>query len=142
MHRYFFICSKTLGKYFFGQPTGRLLLKNFEQTSMLFIIICTEKINSKKLRLGVIDPVIGTLIPAWKCKQTWLLPNFVPIIVFTSPQFSAYEKREWRDVFYPGMKYLYWNILPVMPGSRLSPSFLAEAGWKPCGLHINATTNL
>ena len=33
-----------------------------------------------------------SLFPAWECKQTWLLLNFVPIIDFTSSQFPAYEK--------------------------------------------------
>ena len=36
-----------------------------------------------------------SLIPAWECKQTWLLLNFVPIIDFTSSQFPAYEKQQW-----------------------------------------------
>ena len=42
--------------------------------------------------LAVIDPVIGTIFPAWECKQTWLLRNFVPTIDFTSSQSPAYEK--------------------------------------------------
>ena len=34
------------------------------------------------------------LFPAWKCRQTWLLPNFVPAIGFNSSQFPAYVKRQ------------------------------------------------
>ena len=41
----------------------------------------------------------NSLFPAWKCKQTWLLLNFVPIIDFTSSQFPAYEKRQWKVCF-------------------------------------------
>ena len=35
-----------------------------------------------------------SLFPAWECKQTWLLLNFVPSIDFTSSQFPAFEKRQ------------------------------------------------
>ena len=35
-----------------------------------------------------------SLFPAWECKQTWLLLNFVPTINFTSSLFLAYEKRQ------------------------------------------------
>ena len=35
-----------------------------------------------------------SLFPAWECKQTWLLPDFIPTINFTSSQFPAYEKQK------------------------------------------------
>ena len=35
-----------------------------------------------------------SLFPAWECKQTWLLLNFVPTIDFTSSQFPSFEKRQ------------------------------------------------
>ena len=35
-----------------------------------------------------------SLIPAGKCKQTWLLLNFVPTIDFTSSQFPTYKNRQ------------------------------------------------
>ena len=79
--------------------SGKRLLKNFKQTSMLAIIICKEKLIANKWPLPVIDPVIGTLFPAWDSKQTWLLRNFVPENVFTSNQFLAYEKGQWLEVF-------------------------------------------
>ena len=38
-----------------------------------------------------------SLFPAWEGKQTWLLLNFVPTIDFTSSQFPAYGKRQYRN---------------------------------------------
>ena len=44
---------------------------------------CIE-IDKDAKPLAVIDPAIGTLLPAWECKQSWLLRNFVPTIDFAS----------------------------------------------------------
>ena len=69
--------------------------------SLLYLILspasfCTEIIIAKK-KSRVIS--FHSLIPAWECKQTWLLLNFVPTIDFTSSQFPAYEKRQYPENF-------------------------------------------
>lgn len=56
--------------------------------------------NARKLRKKCQTTTCHSLFPAWKCRQRWILPIFVPTVGFTSSHFSR--------------QYLYNNVFEML----------------------------
>ena len=63
------------------------------------------------------------LFPAWECKQTWFLRNFVLTIDFTSFQFPTNEKRQYSSIF---AFLCIWQYSKIFLFFRNTPKFKTE----------------